>query len=540
MSFMSLKWFKNAVMYAVEVDTFQDSNGDGIGDFRGLIERLDYLEGLGVNCLWLLPFYPSPRRDNGYDVTNYYGIDPRYGTLDDFRDLILEAKERGIRVMIDLVVHHTSDRHPWFEAARSDRNSMYRDYYIWSDRVPAVPTERSFFPEVESGVWRYDNISKSYYRHGFYHFQPDLNFANPRVREEVFNIVDFWLSLGVSCFRIDAAMHIMGRKGLPATEVDDPGAFWKKLREYMDRRLPGAVLLAEADVDIPDIKNYVLDGQGVHMILNFWTNQTMVYALASSDSQPLMSTLGELPVMPKEAQYVNFLRNLDELNLERLTDDEQKAVYQAFGYNKHMQIYARGIRRRLAPMLRHADRLRMAFSLLFAMPGTPLIVYGDELGFGDNLALDERNSVRTPMQWSSGRNGGFSSAESSEIIERTITSPHYHYTDVNVTDQAEDPDSLLNFIKRLIKLRLSHPIIGVERFKPIPVGEPHIVAFTYKDGEGKLFTFHNLSSSECAVKLNNPRALAGFKEIWQDHAYDRPKNGNLALAGYGWRWFHRG
>jgi maltose alpha-D-glucosyltransferase/alpha-amylase len=298
--------------------------------------------------------------------------------------------------------------------------------------------------------------------------------------------------------------------------------------------------LAEADVDIPDIKNYVLDGNGVHMILNFWTNQTMTYALATGDSKPLMSTLDDLPVMPAETQYVNFLRNLDELNLERLTEPEQKAVYQEFGYNKHMQVYARGIRRRLAPMLRgHADRIRMAFSLLFAMPGTPMIVYGDELGFGDNLALSERNSVRTPMQWANVRNGGFSSAETSEIIERTITSPRYHYSDINVESQQTDPDSLLNFIRRLIKLRLDHPIIGVESFSPLPAPE-HVVAFAYQNGEGKLQTYHNLTGQPAQVKLGGLRALAGYKEIWQDHDYGSGKPGTLELAPYGWRWFYHG
>ena len=540
---METKWFKNAVIYGVDIAAFQDADGDGVGDIRGLIERLDYVADLGVNCLWLLPFYPSPWRDNGYDVANYYGVDPRYGTLDDFRDLIQETNQRGIKVMIDLVAHHTSDQHPWFQAARSDPESLYRDYYIWSKKIPKTPTERSFFPEVESGVWRYDPISKSYFRHGFYHFQPDLNFANARVQDEVFAIVDFWMSLGVHAFRIDAANHIMGRKSLPETEVASPSAFWQKLRNYMVSRKPDSVLLAEADMDMSELHDYVLDGNGVHMFLNFWVNQAIMHALATGHSRSLTDMLSRLPPMPTGAQYVNFLRNLDELNLERLGDAEQKAVFQEFGYNKHMQIYGRGIRRRLAPMLRgDQDRLKMAFTLLFSMPGTPLVIYGDEIGLGDNLALEERDSVRAPMQWTSDRNGGFSSADTSAILKRAITSPHYHHADLNVQDQTADRQSLLNFIKRLVKLRLVRPIIGNTHARTIPTGQSQVVALAYEDGPRRLFTFHNLSNRPCKIKLDSPeqlplaQQLPDLKEIWRNRRYKKP-DAELDLSSYGWRWF---
>ncbi len=399
---MQAQWFKNAVIYGVHVSTFADADGDGVGDLRGLCGQLDYLADLGINCLWILPFYPSSGRDNGYDITNYYEVDRRYGNLDDFRELVAEADQRGIKLMIDLVVHHTSSRHPWFEAARSDRGSRYRDYYIWSDEKPDIPEEKSFFPEVEDSVWHYDTISNSYYRHGFYHFQPDLNFANSDVQDEVFAIVDFWLAMGVSGFRIDASNHLMGRKGLPHTKVADPGAFWRRIREYITGRRADCVLFAEADMDIPAIDSYVLGGQGIHMLLNFWTNQAITYALASGSAEPLMQTLTNLPVMPMGAQYVNFLRNLDELNIERLDPAERQLVYQQFAPAKDMQIYGRGIRRRLAPMLGgDQQRIKSAFSLLLAMPGTPMLVYGDEIGMGDNLAMPERDSVRAPMQWSS-------------------------------------------------------------------------------------------------------------------------------------------
>jgi maltose alpha-D-glucosyltransferase/alpha-amylase len=539
---MSEQWFKNAIIYAVDISTFQDGDGDGIGDIRGLTSRLGYLAELGVNCLWILPFYPSPRRDNGYDVTNYLGVHPQFGSLDHFRELVEEAADRNIRIMIDLVVHHTSDRHPWFEAARSDRGSFYRDYYIWSDELPKIPTERSFFPEVESGVWRYDHISKSYYRHGFYHFQPDLNFANVRVQDEVFSIVDFWLALGVKAFRIDAANHILGRKGLPATEVVNPGEFWQKIRNYIVQRREDAVLMAEADMHMEDISKYVIGGKGIHMLLNFWINQTVMYALASGEAAPLIDTLGRLPDMPEGSAYVNFLRNLDEFNLDTdstdLSPDQQKQLFHTFGPHENMQVYGRGIRRRLAPMLGgNLDRLKLAYTLLFAMPGVPLIIYGDEIGMGDNLKLPERDSVRVPMQWADDANAGFSAAHSSKILHRLVTDPQFNASAVNVMAQREDPESLLNHVKRLTRLRQEQPVIGSEKFETLATDQPSVVVFKYRNAGDHLITFHNLSDRPCRVTLKQAAQLKGFKCILEDQSYDKAPSGSVDLAGYGWRWF---
>jgi maltose alpha-D-glucosyltransferase/alpha-amylase len=535
---MPAKWFKNAVIYGVDIPTYQDGDGDGIGDFRGLTSRLEYIADLGVDCLWLLPFYPSPRRDNGYDVSNYYGIDPKFGSIDDFREFMREADAHGIRVMIDLVVQHTSDRHPWFEAAKSDRHSSYRDYYIWSDTLPTEP-EESRFPEAESGVWRYDPISSSYYHHSFYHFQPDLNFANERVRDEVFRIVDFWLSFGVSGFRVDAAHLLIGRKGLPGTEVPEPDKYWCQIRQFLNRRDSEVVLFAEADTDKVEIPKYVNGGEGIHMLLSFWTNRTIMHALATQQAEPLNNTLGDLPTMPEGSQYVNFLRNLDELSVERLSSVEQQQVFQAFGRSKRMQVYGRGIRRRLAPMLGgDLARLKLAYSLLFGMPGVPMFVYGDEIGMGDNLDLAERDSVRTPMQWTAEQdNAGFSHANSSYILHRMVQDPRYNYERVNVRDQLADQDSLLLFIRRLIRVRKRCRLIGSQDFAPIRTDQPHVVALSYAN-RSKLIMLNNLSGKSTNVQLSKKGELHGLQEIFADSRYARIHNHHIKLGPYGFRWFY--
>lgn len=534
---MDTNWFKNAVIYGVNVPTFQDGNGDGIGDLQGLISRLDYLCDLGINCLWLLPFYPSPRRDNGYDVSNYYGVDHKLGTIDDFRELSYEAGARGIRLLIDLVMHHTSDTHPWFQAARSDRRSRYRDYYIWSDDRPKATDEEPFFPEVESGVWRYDPISRSYFHHGFYHFQPDLNFANTRVQDEVTRIMDFWLALGVSGFRLDAADKIIGRKGLPGTEVVEPDKYWSRIRTWLNQRSPGAVLLAEADMPVTEIDKYVIHGSGIHMLLNFWTNQTIMYALASGDAEPLLDTIGELPLLPGDSQYVSFLRNLDELNLARLSDAEKKVVFRRFGPKKSMQVYGRGIRRRLAPMLGGSPgRLRLAYSLLFSMPGAAMICYGDEIGMGDNLALPERDSVRTPMQWSSAEQAGFSTATSSFVLHRMVTDDTYGAERVNVADQRRDEGSMLNFMKRLIAIRKLCTVIGNESFEALRIAKPSVVAIRYHNGHN-LVVLNNLADKPVTAQLPSFDLVSNLREVFADSDYDQVTDHNVPLAAYGFRWF---
>jgi maltose alpha-D-glucosyltransferase/alpha-amylase len=380
------RWYENATFYAIDVEAFADGNGDGIGDFAGLTDRLDYLEGLGVDCLWLLPFYLSPNRDNGYDVADYYGVDDRHGTLGEFVEFVREADRRGIRVIVDLVVNHTSDQHPWFQQARSDPDSEYRDYYVWHDDPPDEPDPRRgpVFPGEEESVWSYDEVAEAFYYHRFYHFQPDLNLANSDVREEIRKIMGFWLQLGVSGFRVDAATLMIDNKGgLESTKLEDPYGVLKDMRHFVERRGDDAILLAEAD-DAPEhLADYFGDGDEMNVLFNFLLDAYLVLALAEQEAEPIRKVLDLLPDPPAECQWANFLRNYDELNIGRLPESDQQTVFETFAPEEDMRIYGRGIRRRLAPML-DGDRARieLAYSLLFSLPGTPLIVYGDEIGMG--------------------------------------------------------------------------------------------------------------------------------------------------------------
>src|SRR5215213_9091726 len=401
-------WYKNAVIYGIDVATFQDSNGDGIGDFRGVCDRLGYLTELGVTCLWLLPFFPTPNRDNGYDITNYLEVDPRLGTFDDFIHLVHRAGERGIRVLIDLVMDHTSDQHPWFQAARRDRGSRYRRYYEWSDAPsPADPDKTNIFPGEETSVWTYDAIAGQYYFHRFYHFEPDLNVMCPEVQEEIERVIDYWLSFGIAGFRVDAVSHMIEspHKEDNASLVHDPHRVLRELRAYTAGRRPDAVLLGEADVEPGQLKSFFGDGDQLHMLYNFLLNNYLFLALAQQRSAPIARALRLLPPVPPSGQWVNFLRNFDELDLERLTEEERQAVYHAFAPDPEMRIFGRGIRRRLAPMLNDPRRVLMAYSLMMSLPGSPLLMYGDEIGIGEDLSLPGRDAVRTAMQWSKHANG---------------------------------------------------------------------------------------------------------------------------------------
>ncbi|WP_433631340.1 alpha-amylase family protein [Halomicrococcus sp. NG-SE-24] len=389
-------WYQDATVYSVDLKAFRDADGDGIGDFQGLTESLDYFSRLGIDCIWLLPFYPTPGRDNGYDVMDYYGVDSRLGTLGDFVEFVRAAESRGIRVVVDLVVNHTSDQHPWFQAAREDPDSKYRDFYLWADEEPDLHPDRGpIFPGEEDHVWSYDEAADAYYYHRFYHFQPDLNVANPAVREEVKKIIGFWLELGVDGFRIDAAGLLTQTKGLAEGPLDDPHGFLREMREFVSRRRSDAVLLAEADRPPAELGEYFGDGDEMHLLLNFQLNARLVLALARGESAPLAYVLDELPDPPEGAGWANFLRNLEELNIGALTEAEQADVYEAFAPDEDMRIYDRGIRRRLAPILDgDRDRIELAYSLLFSLPGTPVVVYGDEMGMGEDLNQPGRFAVR--------------------------------------------------------------------------------------------------------------------------------------------------
>jgi len=406
-------WYKNAVIYCLSVATYMDANGDGIGDFQGLIRRLDYLQGMGVTAVWLMPFQPSPFKDDGYDVSDYYGVDPRYGTLGDFVEFTHGCRQRGMRVLIDLVVNHTSNEHPWFQEARRDANSQYRDWYVWSKKKPGNAKSGVVFPGVQKSTWDYDEMARAYYFHRFYDFQPDLNTSNPEVQAEILKIMGFWLQLGVSGFRMDAVPFVIAQKGAAIRKPAEQYEMLRTFSQFLNWRQGDAIILGEANV-LPgtDMKYFGSAGERIQMMFNFDVNQHLFCAMASEDARPLVSAMKATRNRPATAQWGQFLRNHDELDLGRLLPKQRQCVFDAFGPDKDMQLYNRGIRRRLAPMLQgDRRRLELAYSLMMTLPGTPVIRYGDEIGMGDNLKLRERNCARTPMQWSNEPNGGFTKCE---------------------------------------------------------------------------------------------------------------------------------
>lgn len=535
-------WYKNAVVYCLHVGTFMDSNGDGIGDFGGLSRRLDYLAGLGVNCLWLMPFQKSPRRDDGYDISDYYQVDDCFGTLGDFVDFTHEARQRGIRVMIDLVVNHTSDQHPWFQAARRDRTSKYRDYYLWADKKPRDADTGMVFPGVQKSTWTRDKLAGKYYFHRFYDFQPDLNTQNPHVQEEIRKIMGFWLQLGVSGFRMDAMPFVIQRKGADKKHVEHYQML-RAFREFLQWRCGDAIILAEANVT-PDLgMNYFgEDGDRLHMMFNFWVNQRVFYGLASGDSRPLQKALAQTAKRPDTGQWAHFLRNHDELDLGRLDDDQRQQVFDALGPDRNMQLYDRGIRRRLAPMLDgDRRRLQLAYSLLFTLPGTPVIRYGDELGMGDNLRLKERNCARTPMQWSTEPHAGFTRAD--KPVLPVIADGPYGYPQVNAAEQRRDPESLLNWTERIIRMRKEVPEIGWGEFEILETGHRSALALCYTWRNNRVVTLHNLSGESLEVTLalgdRDGHRLANLLTSAHSEADARGVH-RIVLEPYGYRWYRVG
>jgi maltose alpha-D-glucosyltransferase/alpha-amylase len=534
-------WYKNAVFYGLDVATFQDSNGDGIGDFPGLCRRLDYLTALGVTCIWLLPFFPSPDRDNGYDVMDYFSVDPKLGTFDDFLTFVRSAGERGLRVMIDLVMDHTSDRHPWFQAARRDRRSRYRRYYVWTDAPPPTdPGKQNIFPDEESSVWTYDDVAGQYYFHQFYHFEPDLDVANPDVREEIKRVIDFWLSFGVSAFRVDAVSHMIDpHETIQAASSHDPHSMLRDLRSFTSARREDCALLGEADVEPEELRCFFGDGDEMHLLYNFLLNNYLSLAFATNQGEPLQRCLRLLPSPPENSQWVNFLRNLDELDLERLSDEERDAVYRAFAPDDNMRIFGRGIRRRLAPMLSDRRRLESAFSLLFSLPGTPLVIYGDELGMGEDLSLQGRNAVRTPMQWSRERQAGFSTASRDELPAPAISAGPFGFKAVNVADSEADPDSFLNWMKRLIRLRRQCPEWGWGSCHVVPTAEPGIFAHRAERNGRCLIAIHNLTEKPAVARLER-EPDTGLVPIFSSRSKDAgQESSKLELEPYGYRWYRQ-
>ena len=496
-------WYENAIIYCLDVQTFMDSNGDGVGDFPGLTRRLDYLAGLGVTCLWLMPFFPSPGRDDGYDVCDYYQVDPRYGSLGDFVDFVWEARERGLRVIIDLVVNHTSDQHPWFQEARKGKSSPFHDYYVWRDDDPGDTSDEVVFPGEQEGIWSWDEQAGAYYLHHFYSHQPDLNILNEGVRSEIRKIMGFWLELGVSGFRIDAAPFLIGMTGVDGRpQPDDPHLYLRQMRDFIQLRRGDAIFLGEVDVGLSTIADYFGGGNQLHLLFNFIVNRYLFLALAHETADPLALGLLELPSIPDSGQWVNFLRHHDELNLSRLTDAQREEIFAEFAPKKNMQIYNRGLRRRLAPMLQ-GDRLRieLANSLLFGLPGTPVIYYGDEIGMGENLAVEGRLAVRTPMQWTPEKNGGFSSAAAKDLVRPMVTRGEFSFKEQNVATQRADRGSLLNWTAALIRVRKECPEIGWGGQTMVTVSDPRVIALRYDYDGGTVLVAHNLSAKRIECEL---------------------------------------
>jgi maltose alpha-D-glucosyltransferase/alpha-amylase len=535
-------WYKNAVIYCLNVETYIDSDGDGVGDFVGLTDKLAYLAGLGVTCIWLMPFYPSPDKDDGYDVSDYYGVHQRTGTFGDFVEFMNHARQLGLRVIMDLVVNHTSDQHPWFKAARRDPASPYHDYYVWSKKRPRNWNRGMVFPGVQKATWTRDAVSGEYYFHRFYESQPDLNTHNPAVKEELMRIMGFWLQLGVSGFRMDAVPFLIERKGADVRPSRDYELL-HEMRDFLQWRFRDGILLAEANVPPRESMQYFGEtGDRLQMMLNFWVNQRIFYTLATGETGPLEDALRDTYHRPHAAQWGVFLRAHDELDLGRLTKRQRARVFAAFAPDKRMLLYDRGIRRRLAPMLGNdRRRIELANSLLFTLPGTPVLRYGDEIGMGDDLDLPERYSVRTPMQWSSHQHGGFTTGR--RPIRHVIDDPIYGYRQVNVADQRRDPNSLLNWTERIIRTRKECAELGWGDWKIVPRLPDGVLGIRYDWSGRATIVLHNFRDQPVTVRLRVDDADGGrLVNLLSPALSEADESGRhlIELEAYGYRWLRVG
>jgi maltose alpha-D-glucosyltransferase/alpha-amylase len=501
-------WYKDAVFYQLHVKSFADSNGDGIGDFVGLTSKLDHLESLGVDCLWIQPMYPSPFRDDGYDISDYTSIHPSYGTLTDFQAFLDQAHARGLRVIIELVLNHTSDQHAWFVEARSSVDSPLRDWYVWSDTDERYRGVRIIFLDTELSNWAWDPVSKAYYWHRFFSHQPDLNYDNPAVREEIWKVMKFWLDLGVDGFRVDAVPYLIEREGTSCENLPETHAVLKELRARLDAHFEGKVLLAEANMWPEEVRPYFGGGDEFHMSFHFPIMPRMFMALRLEDRKPLIDIIERTPAIPDSCQWGIFLRNHDELTLEMVTDVERAYMWDEYAQDPRARINL-GIRRRLASLM-EGDRRRIELmnGLLMSLPGSPIMYYGDEIGMGDNVYLGDRNGVRTPMQWNSGWNAGFSMADPERLWLPLISNALYGYQAVNVESQQRNPTSLLNWTRRLIEVRRSTHVFGRGTIEFLKPANHRVLAFTRTLGRERVLVVNNLAGTAQAVELDLS-ALAG-------------------------------
>jgi maltose alpha-D-glucosyltransferase/alpha-amylase len=532
-------WYKNAVVYSIDVETFQDGNGDGIGDFQGLASRLPYLAGIGVTCIWLLPFYPSPDRDDGYDIEDYYGVRPPLGSLGDFVEFMNHAEEHGIRVVVDLVVNHTSDTHPWFQSACRDERSPYRNWYVWSKRKPRTAQQGMVFPGVQKSTWTHHREARAYYFHRFFDFQPDLDVSNPAVRAEIQKIMGFWAQLGVSGFRIDAAPFLIEHKGTGEVMGPEEYAYLSEFRHFLDWRRGDAIMLAEANVPPKHILNFFGNDDRMHMLFNFIGNRQHFLAMAREEAQPIRDAYCELPQLSASAQWANFLRNNDELDLSGLDDEARKLCFAEFAPEPEMQLYGRGIRRRLSPMLK-GDRRRIELmnSLMFTLPGTPVLRYGEEIGMGENLELPERDAIRTPMQWSDAPNAGFSTAPPERLIRPVIDSGEYRYQRINVMSQRLEFDSLLNWTERTIRTRKECPEFGWGQAQFLKTSHSNVLAHSCEWQGGTVVAVHNFSRATCTVRIELPDDTQDIIQLYGRHLHEVQRGSSpvLDLDGYDYLW----
>ena len=546
MSDTSDLWWKTAVIYCLDVQTYMDWDDDGMGDFTGLTERLDHLAELGVTCLWLMPFYPTADRDDGYDITDYYGVDPRLGSAGDFVELVRTARDRGMRVIVDLVVNHTSDRHPWFRSSRASRTSPFRDFYVWRADPPPDTSAQVVFPDQEDSLWQYDEKTEEWYLHRFYRTQPDLNITNPVVRDEIVKAMGFWLELGISGFRVDAVPFMIETTGVDAQELarfHDPHAYLRTLRSFVGRRTGDGILLGEVNLPHKDQSTFFggTEGDELTMQFDFIGMQNLYLSLARQDARPLARALRRRPAISPQSQWATFVRNHDELTLDKLSEKERADVFAAFGPDPHMQLYGRGLRRRLPTMLEgDPRRIRMAYSLMFSLPGTPVLFYGEEIGMGENLDIEGRLAVRTPMQWTDGRNGGFSAAAPSRL-RRPVVEGGFGPEHVNVAQQRTDPESLLSFIALLIRRYRESPELGWADFRVLDQPHRQVLAHECTWDDRRLVAVHNLGPAGCTVPLtlDDCDSACHLVDLLQDTAttpLDDAGRTEVTLEGYGYRW----
>jgi maltose alpha-D-glucosyltransferase/alpha-amylase len=532
-------WYKTAVFYELYVRGFQDGSGDGSGDFRGLTERLDYLQWLGIDCVWLLPIFPSPLRDGGYDVADYFSILPSYGTLGDFYEFLEAAHQRGIRVIADLVMNHTSDQHPWFQEARRP-GSPKRDWYVWSDTDQRYLDARVIFVDTESSNWTWDSEAQAFYWHRFFSHQPDLNYANPEVQEAMLEVIRFWLDMGLDGFRLDAVPYLFEREGTDCENLSETHDFLKRVRKEVDSKYEHKLLLAEANQWPPDVVPYFGDGDECHMAFNFPVMPRMFMALRREDRTPIIEIMNRTPKIPDTAQWGLFLRNHDELTLEMVTDEERDYMYNEYAKDPRMRRNI-GIARRLAPLLDNGRRqMEMLYSLLFSLPGSPVVYYGDEVGMGDNIYLGDRDGVRTPMQWSSDRNAGFSRADPAALYLPLLMDPVYGYQAVNIEAQERVATSFLHWLRRLLQVRKQHPVFGMGDYEPLYPENRRVFAFTRQLGADVVLVVANLSRFAQPVELDLGRWTGLVPEemfgrtpfpIIDNRAY------RLAMGPHGFYWF---